>query len=141
MTVVFVLLMLGLGAAGYWYLRRRGAGSAAGRAVSAKPAPAAEGLAVPRRPGRMVNPGQECCAAVRRIESAWYPESSAPRLPLDACQHPQTCKCTWMQVLDRRTTYRRVDHDRRALVRFEDKTDRRAAPDRRADSVNPWKNT
>lgn len=140
MGVAILLLILAIAAGGFWYLRR---GSAKPRSsVTALNLPvqnSAEGT--PRRPGRMINPGEECCGASRRVATTWYPEGGVPRLPLEGCEHPETCKCAWMRVLDRRSTYRRSDHDRRGSVRFEDKDDRRAGQDRRKDGANPWKNT
>lgn len=140
MGLTLLLIIVALAVGGFWYLRRRQvsrpsasatAGSFPGSATTGEP---------PRRPGRMLNPGQECCGAAKRIETHWYPEGENPHLPLDDCEQPQTCKCGWMRVLDRRTTYRRSDHDRRKILRFEDKNDRRSGGDRRRDGGNPWKN-
>lgn len=139
MGVVILLLILAIAAGGFWYLRRGGdKPSRASVSVSLPEVPADKGP--PRRPGRMINPGEECCGAARRIATAWYPEGEVPHLPLDSCEHPQTCKCGWMRVLDRRATHRRSEHDRRVSVRFEDKDDRRTGRDRRKDANNPWKN-
>ncbi len=142
MGLVLLIFVLAVGGAGYWYWRRV-RGKPASKRVAAEPAAPHEPQAAgpERRPGRMINPGADCCAAIRRIESVWYPEGKIPRIPLETCDHPQTCKCAWMRVVDRRTTVRRVDHDRREQLRFEDKSDRRAGRDRRGDAANPWKNT
>jgi hypothetical protein len=138
MGFVLVILVVAIGGAGYWYWsRKRGNPSVRPAVVSHSP----QAAEPERRPGRMINPGADCCAAIRRIESAWYPEGKIPRLPLETCDHPETCKCAWMRVVDRRTTHRRTDHDRREQMRFEDKSDRRAGRDRRGDAGNPWKNT
>lgn len=144
MGMLFFLLLVGAVGAGFWYLRRKAAAdgrtgavqpnTAAARALANTPVHTTE-----RRPGRMVRSCEDACAAVRRIESVWYPDAGCPRLPLEACGHPTSCRCSWMRVLDRRVTHRRVQPDRRGSVRFEEKADRREGPDRRADSGDRWK--
>lgn len=69
--------------------------------------------AMPRKPGCMINPPASGCRAARRIESAWYPLELAPKLPLDTCETPTQCRCTWMRVLDRRVTRAPVQRERR----------------------------
>ena len=68
---------------------------------------------MPRKPGCMINPPASGCRAARRIESAWYPLEHAPKLPLDTCETPTQCRCTWMRVLDRRVTRNPVERERR----------------------------
>lgn len=144
MGMLFVLLLVGAAGAVFWYLLRRkpaagGKGAvqpntAAARALANTPVHTTE-----RRPGRMVKTCEDACPAVRHIESIWYADSDCPPLPLDTCGHPQTCRCTWIRVLDRRITHRRVHPDRRDSVRFEEKSDRRTGLDRRKDSGDRWK--
>ena len=95
----------------------------------------------PREMGRMLQPGEVCCKAARSVSTTWYPDADAPKLPLITCEQPQICKCVWQRVLDRRTEHRRVHHDRRTSVRFEDKRDRRTGRDRRKDAGDHWKET
>lgn len=143
MGLTLLLLIVAIAVGGFWYLRRAGAAKrphASSTDYSLPVSGAAAAGEQPRRPGRMLNPGQECCDAAKRIGTWWYPEGEAPHLPLDGCEHPESCKCGWMRVLDRRSTYRRSEHDRRKAVRFEDKDDRRSGNDRRRDGGNPWKN-
>lgn len=96
-------------------------------------------VAPPREMGRMLQPGDICCKAARSIATTWYPDHDAPRIPLITCDQPQNCKCLWQRVLDRRTDHRRVAHDRRQSVRFEEKSDRRTGRDRRKDAGDHWK--
>lgn len=136
MTVVLILILGG--AFGFWWLRRN-RGNAPSAAVALEPVAASK--EAPRRPGRMINPCEEHCAAAKKIATAWYAEGEAPRLPLESCEHPETCRCTWMRVLDRRSTHRRTGHDRRDSLRFEEeKSDRRTGEDRRDKRANAWKN-
>jgi hypothetical protein len=93
----------------------------------------------PREMGRMLQPGEICCKAARSVSCIWYPDTDAPKVPLITCDQPQICKCLWQRVLDRRQEHRRIHHDRRTSVRFEDRTDRRAGRDRRKDAGDNWK--
>ena len=93
----------------------------------------------PREMGRMLQPGEICCKAARSVSTSWYPDAEAPRIPLITCDQPQNCKCLWQRVLDRRVDHRRVHHDRRTSIRFEDRTDRRTGRDRRKDAGDNWK--
>lgn len=145
MGVVILLLVVAAIAGGIWYLRRGGAGKGAVALESARPFGSKPGTAAgsavetPRRPGRMVNPGETCCASVKKITTVWYADADSPRLPLETCDMQQSCKCQWMRVIDRRVTHRRYMPDRRNALRFEDKGDRRAGTDRRKDSGDSWK--
>lgn len=141
MGLTLLLLILAIAAGGFWYLRQAGKRSRESSTAHLNVAGSSSALAKdpPRRPGRMLNPGQECCGAAKRIESHWYPEGEMPHLPVEGCEHPESCKCGWMRVLDRRSTHRRSEHDRRNALRFEDKDDRRSGNDRRRDAGNPWK--
>lgn len=145
MGVVILLLVLAAIAGGVWYLRRGGADKGRDaaetvRAFASRPGAAAVPSAdAPRRAGRMVNPGESCCASVKKIASNWYADAEAPRLPLETCDMQQSCKCQWMRVIDRRTTHRRTKPDRRDSLRFEDKRDRRGGLDRRKGSGDFWK--
>lgn len=106
MLLTLVLALLAAAVAGVWLLRR----------PQDRPAPApASPLApaLPRRPGHMLNTRPACCRAARRIESAWYPDGHAPQLPLNECDQPETCHCSWMRVLDRRVTQQRAAGERR----------------------------
>lgn len=139
-TAIVILLVVGALVGGFWYLRR-------GRDSHGAPRPAAHPIAAPaapgetpRRPGRMANPGEECCPALKKIEGRWFPEGEAPTLPLSGCDRTLQCRCTWMRVIDRRVTHRRTDRDRRGAIRVDDKEDRRSGVDRRAEARNPWKN-
>lgn len=138
--LIALLLVVVLGA-GLWWWRRRAQTPlkppVAGR--SAQPQGMAAAAAMPRKPGHMIKLQPSCCAAARRIESAWYPDAHAPVLPLSGCDHPDSCKCQWMRVLDRRMTHRRVHPDRREDIRFQENTDRRSRHDRRKDSGDAWK--
>lgn len=140
MGLTLLLLIVAIAAGGFWYLRQAAKRSRESSTARLTAAGSISAVAKdPRRPGRMLNPGQECCGAAKRIESHWYPEGEMPHLPLESCEHPESCKCGWMRVLDRRSTHRRSEHDRRQALRFEDKDDRRSGNDRRRDAGNPWK--
>lgn len=139
MAVISVLVLIAVGAVGFWWLRRRGP-KASGGADAPSAAPV-KSLTPERRPGRMINIGETACPAAQKIQAAWYAEGEVPRLPLETCGHPQTCRCTWMRVLDRRVTHRRLSTDRRSELRFEDKSDRREGHDRRDPRGNVWKNS
>lgn len=139
--LIALLLFLAVLGAGLWWWRGRNRARAKRpvAASSAQPPGMAAAAAMPRKPGHMIKLQASSCAAARRIESAWYPERQSPQLPLGNCDHPETCKCQWMRVLDRRMTHRRVQGDRREDIRFQDKTDRRSGRDRRKDGGDGWK--
>lgn len=142
MAAFLVLLLIAGGGFGFWWWHRNrvdAATSAQVRPVSN--ASAAAKVAPERRPGYMINATENPCLAAQKIQSAWYAEGASPRLPLESCEHPEMCRCTWMRVLDRRIAHRRAGQDRRAELRFEDKSDRRTGEDRRDRRANVWKNS
>lgn len=121
------------------YRTRRGTTAAPGGRVE-RPAPPSLPTPEPlRRVGHMIHPGETGCAAAAKIATAWFPGEVPPALPLDSCEHPESCKCRWTRVLDRRQTLRRSGLDRRDKIRFEDKPDRRSSVDRRQESRDIWK--
>lgn len=138
---VFLMLVVIAGCGwGYWWWRRKQSIAAPmAAAVRASVDPASAGPE--RRPGRMINCTDNPCHAAQKLQSAWYAEGQVPILPLESCEHPEVCRCTWMRVLDRRVTHRRAGQDRRDGVRFEDKSDRRTGEDRRDRRANVWKNS
>lgn len=139
-TAIVILLVVGALGGGFWFIRRGRDAHGTPRAIDPiAAAPIAPGE-TPRRPGRMANPGEDCCPAIKKIEGRWFPEGEAPTLPLSGCDRNLQCRCTWMRVLDRRVTHRRTDRDRRGAIRVEGKEDRRGGVDRRAEARNPWKN-
>lgn len=81
------------------------------------------------------NPG--CEAAMQLVEKD-FPLADAPELPLPGCDAVQ-CNCSWKGLIERRHTARRMHHDRRDGVRFDEKekTDRRSHKDRRK-SDSTW---
>jgi hypothetical protein len=137
-TAIVILLVVGGLVGGFFYLRR-GSGARPVKPSPAAPAPIAAPGEMARRPGRMINPCEERCAAIQKIEGRWYPEGEVPTLPLSGCDRTQQCRCTWMRVVDRRSTHRRTERDRRGALRVEDRNDRRSGDDRRAEARNPWK--
>ncbi|MCC2657272.1 MAG: hypothetical protein K0Q76_2380 [Panacagrimonas sp.] len=138
-TAIFVLLVVGALAGGFFFLRRGRDAHGAARTVDPIAAPAAPGE-TPRRQGRMANPCEDRCSAIQKIEGRWFPEGEVPTLPLSNCDRTLQCRCTWLRVVDRRMTHRRGDRDRRGAIRVDDREDRRKGVDRRAEARNPWKN-
>lgn len=137
---VFALLLLALiGILILYRARRRSRLRSETRTGRSSAAPLLEAPPPVRRPGHMIHPGETGCAAARKIETAWLAGETAPNLPLDDCDHPESCKCRWTRVFDRRQTVRRTDSDRREKIRFEEKPDRRSGVDRRKDSRDPWR--
>lgn len=141
MAVFLVVLVVAAGIGFWWWRGKQGAAKPGAHAAQAAESVVAAVPAPARRPGRMINPGENPCHAAQKIQTAWYAEGETPRLPLGECEHPEGCRCTWMHVLDRRMTHRRVGQDRRGELRFEDKSDRRTGEDRRDRRSNVWKNS
>jgi hypothetical protein len=57
--------------------------------------------------GVALNPGAECCDAMRAIGEQRFLSDDAPRLPLDDCTLARTCRCVYRHFDDRRTQARR----------------------------------
>ncbi len=58
-----------------------------------------------------VVPGQGGCEAVRQLGKARILARKAPRLPLETCTRPDTCRCSYRKFSDRRED---AAEDRRA---------------------------
>ncbi len=57
--------------------------------------------------GIAVEPGAHACPAARRIAGIRYLSDEAPRLPLEACNRLDGCRCVYRHFSDRRTDVRR----------------------------------
>lgn len=75
---------------------------------------------------------ESCCAPARELLGKPFPLEQVPQLPLPGCG-AETCHCHYQPILDHRSgKARRVNADRRAILRYEpDKKDRRQLPGRR----------
>ena len=87
------------------------------------------GVSVKSHPGRP-------CASVQRIEGLRFLSDDAPTLPLDACSHPQLCRCVYVHFQDRRTGSRR-DTDEGLPARLYDPDRRLGAGRRVTDGYGP----
>ena len=75
-------------------------------------------------------PGGCSCAASRQFSGKTFDRASAPKLPLASCARAD-CECRFEAIADRRRNPRRMSADRRDLIRFATKSDRRISTDRR----------
>ena len=76
-------------------------------------------------------PDPKCaCEYARRIASKTFEPEQAPKLPLAGCGVTQ-CACRWATVTERRGKVQRKAEERRDLIRFETKDNRRKETDRR----------
>ena len=58
--------------------------------------------------GVSVHPGSDCaCTAVDNLSGVRYLSADAPMLPLDGCNSPGKCQCTYKHYQDRRSSSRR----------------------------------
>jgi hypothetical protein len=74
---------------------------------------------------------QTGCPVAKAHEGKQYTLEEAPHLPLEGCTAPH-CSCVYLGLKEHRVRQRRVSHDRREVLRFEDeKPDRRSHKDRR----------
>lgn len=74
---------------------------------------------------------QAGCPAAKAHAGKQYSLDEAPHLPLEGCSAPH-CSCMYLGLKEHRVKQRRVGHDRREVLRFEDeKPDRRSHKDRR----------
>jgi hypothetical protein len=53
--------------------------------------------------------GPSACAAAKELKNVRVLSAEAPRLPLDNCDRPDTCKCAYQKYNDRRGENRRAD--------------------------------
>lgn len=68
-----------------------------------------------------VIPGDHSCFAAREMKGIRILSAEAPRLPLETCDHPSECDCTYKHFNDRRAGPRRASE--RGML------------------ANPWPNT
>jgi hypothetical protein len=79
--------------------------------------------------GVMIQPGQ--CAAIRPFAGRGFRFDEAPALPLPGCT-AKRCSCRYIGVTERRRDERRMQTDRRRVLRIEDQhADRRSLQGRR----------
>jgi hypothetical protein len=82
---------------------------------------------------------QPGCSAATKLTGKQFPIDSAPQLPVEGCAATH-CTCHYMGLRNRRTTRRRLTHERRDELRFElEKSDRRSPKDRRK-TLAKWRN-
>ncbi len=72
----------------------------------------------------------ECCAAAQRLAGQKFLAAHAPQLPLGGCTQPDTCRCRYRHLQDRRSEVRR-DTDHGLPARSYAETERRNRRDRR----------
>jgi hypothetical protein len=77
-----------------------------------------------------VMPGKMSCAAAQAIHGQRLLSPEAPRLPLDGCETPGECNCTYQHHDDRRAGPRRA-RERNELADPYSATERRHACGRR----------
>lgn len=70
------------------------------------------------------------CETARQFAGKTFDRATAPRLPLAGCSRSD-CRCRLEAISDRRRRPRRESADRRDLIRFSNKGDRRIGTDRR----------
>ena len=75
---------------------------------------------------------EHCCAPAAALLGKPFPLAQVPQLPLSGCD-AEDCQCHYQPILDHRSgKARRVNTDRRSILRYEpDKKDRRQVPGRR----------
>jgi hypothetical protein len=78
------------------------------------------------------------CEFARNNAGVRNQASNCTPLPLAGCGGAH-CLCYYRPISEQRKTVRRVEHDRRASMRFNDSEDRRKQQDRRKDQTN-WDN-
>jgi hypothetical protein len=55
-----------------------------------------------------IQPREGCaCAKVQALQGVLYLSDDAPLLPIEGCEHPIDCRCTFVHFEDRRTESRR----------------------------------
>jgi len=58
--------------------------------------------------GVSIHSGSDCaCTAVNTVSGVRYLSADAPMLPLDRCNTPGSCRCTYKHYQDRRSGSRR----------------------------------
>ena len=70
------------------------------------------------------------CETARHFAGKTFDRATAPKLPLAGCARSD-CQCRFEAIADRRRKPRRESLDRRGLIRFSTKADRRICADRR----------
>ena len=76
-------------------------------------------------------PDPKCaCEFARRIAGKTFEPEQAPKLPLAGCGLIE-CRCKWSTVTERRSKVQRKTEERRDMIRFEAKDNRRKETDRR----------
>lgn len=138
-----VALVAGLA---YFVIRRRGATAPVAPKV---PALSPGRTAKPKSPphsrfwGKQLvvpNPDDACLSA-RVLNGQSFAINKVPKLPLKDCGSVN-CACRFEALVDRRADpERRCGLDRRDLIRFEDRKDRRHDHDRRKDDQYDWRFT
>ena len=79
--------------------------------------------------GVRIQPGK--CTAIRPFTGRRFTFEEAPKLPLPGCK-AWRCSCTYIGVPERRRDERRIQNDRRDVVRIDDEhTERRSFRGRR----------
>jgi len=88
--------------------------------------------------GLSITPTQNTtsCSAALQLKNKQFPINSVPTLPLQNCSQNH-CYCKHTGLLEKRSSNssRRLRHDRREAIRFEEISDRRSHTDRRS---NIW---
>jgi hypothetical protein len=83
--------------------------------------------------------GHPCCEAASELASHRFEPHLAPKLPLADCTMGANCRCRFQSVAERRVSVRRLNRDRRALVRYDlDNPPRRWGPGRRRKDWIGW---
>ncbi|TLY49433.1 MAG: hypothetical protein E6K53_13695 [Gammaproteobacteria bacterium] len=114
-------------------LRHRAARQTEG-SVRTAPQPAMHPARAPRNTAYLLvlrtDAGGCSCETARHFAGKTFDRATAPKLPLAGCSSTD-CRCRFEAIADRRRRPRREASDRRGLIRFSTKSDRRICADRR----------
>ena len=80
--------------------------------------------AISRFEGMFIEPGPDCCQAVRTVSDITFKRGEHVNLPLSGCNRVN-CQCRKVPIVDRRIRGRRSGIDRREEIRFTSEPDDR----------------